>query len=82
MFHKKGEYLILLHWGPAGQRPRRPQLFKIASEYFICRDGLPAGFSAFVNVARGYSDIAGDTISRWLDSKIFKFTIMRSVTQS
>jgi len=27
------------------------------------RDGLPAGFSAFVNVARGYSDIAGDTIS-------------------
>jgi len=27
------------------------------------RDSLPSGFSAYVNVARGYSDIAGDTIS-------------------
>merc|ERR1711962_528350 len=27
------------------------------------RDNLPSGFSSFVNVARGYSDIAGDTIS-------------------
>ena len=36
------------------------------SDSFIFRDSLPSGFSGFVNVARGYSDIAGDTISRWI----------------
>ena len=41
------------------------KIFQIlAFEHFTCRDSLPSGFSAYVNVARGYSDIAGDTISK------------------